>query len=128
MAGTALERGNGWSTRSSGSLFDQARTTLTSSADLQRFTAYQSAFNEVVERFNLLSLLGRLQTFPVGISSLLAKTMPVRNPFGSQNVVRSLPLPVCLGWAFLLTVIGWVAEACTSAGYRESLWVSERER
>ncbi len=52
------------------------------SSDLQRFTAYQAAFSEVLERFSLLSLLGRLQTFPVGISSLLAQTMPVKTPLG----------------------------------------------
>ena len=31
--------------------FSQMRTTLTSSSDLQRFTVYQSAFSEVLERF-----------------------------------------------------------------------------
>lgn len=87
--------------------FNQMRTTLTSSSDLQRFTAYQSTFSEVVERFNLLSLLGRLQTFPVGISSLLAQTMPVRTPLGSQDVVQITSLPGLLGLAFLFTVIGW---------------------
>jgi hypothetical protein len=87
--------------------FNQMRTTLTSSSDLQRFTAYQSTFSEVVERFNLLSLLGRLQTFPVGISSLLAQTMPVKTPLGSQDVVQITSLPGLLGLAFLFTVIGW---------------------
>jgi hypothetical protein len=87
--------------------FNRMRTTLTSSSDLQRFTAYQSTFSEVVERFNLLSLLGRLQTFPVGISSLLAQTMPVKTPLGSQDVVQITSLPGLLGLAFLITVIGW---------------------
>src|SRR5919106_987191 len=67
-------------------VFNQMRTTLTSSSDLQRFMAYQTAFSEVVERFNLLSLLGRLQIFPVGISSLLAQTLPVKTPLGSQEI------------------------------------------
>jgi hypothetical protein len=89
-------------------VFTQARTTLTSSADLQRFTEYQAAFGELVERFNLMSLLGRLQLFPVGISSLLAQTMPVETPLGAQSVVQITSLPGLLGLGFLLTFIGWV--------------------
>ena len=88
--------------------FSQMRTTMTSASDLQRFAVYQSTFNEMVERFNLLSLIGRLQTFPVGISSLLAQTMPVQNPLGSQDVVQITSLPGFLGLAFLFTVVGWV--------------------
>ena len=87
--------------------FSQMRTTMTSASDLQRFAVYQSTFNEMVERFNLLSLIGRLQTFPVGISSLLAQTMPVQNPLGSQDVVQITSLPGFLGLAFLFTVVGW---------------------
>src|SRR5215212_3582821 len=41
-------------------VFAQARLTLTSSADLRRFTDYQAAFGETIERFNLLSLTSRL--------------------------------------------------------------------
>jgi len=63
-------------------VFEQARTTLTSSSDLKRFTDFQSGFSEVMQRFNLLSLLGKLQTFPIGVSSLLAQTMPVKTPLG----------------------------------------------
>ena len=88
--------------------FSQMRTTMTSSSDLERFAVYQSAFGEMVERFNLLSLVGRLQTFPVGISSLLAQTMPVNTPLGSQDVVQITSLPGFLGLAFLFTVVGWV--------------------
>lgn len=89
-------------------LFNQARTTLTSAEDLQRFTAYQSAFIELVERFNLLSLLGKLQAFPVGISSLLAQIMPIGTPLGSQNVVQITSIPGLFGLAFVFTVFGWV--------------------
>jgi hypothetical protein len=85
------------------------RITLTSSSDVQRFTAYQAAFGEVVERFNLISLFGRLQAFPVGISSLLAQTMPIKTPLGSQAVVQVTSLPGLLGLGFLFTVVGWVA-------------------
>lgn len=89
-------------------MFDEARTTLTSSAELKRFTDFQSGFGEVIERFNLLSLLGKLQTFPIGISSLLAQTMPVKTPLGSQNVLQVSSLPGLIGLMFLLILIGWV--------------------
>lgn len=90
-------------------VFNQARTTLTSAADLQRFTGYQAAFGELLERFNLMSLLGKLQMFPVGISSLLAQTMPVETPFGSQDVVQVSSVPGLLVLAFLFIVTGWIA-------------------
>ena len=89
-------------------VFNQARTTLTSASDLQRFAAYQSAISELVQRFNLLSLLGRLQTFPVGISSLLSQTMPVETPFGSQNAVQITSITGLFGLVFLFTIMGWV--------------------
>ena len=90
-------------------VFNQARTTLTSSADLQRFTDYQAAFSELIKRFNLMSLLGKLQLFPVGISSLLAQTMPVETPFGSQPVVQVSSIPGLLGLTFLFILVGWIA-------------------
>jgi hypothetical protein len=89
-------------------MFNQARLTLTSSADLERFTGYQSVFGEMVQRFNLLSLLSKLQTFPIGVSSLLAQTMPAETPLGSQNVVQVSSLPGLVGLAFLFTVLGWI--------------------
>jgi hypothetical protein len=92
-------------------VFNQARTSLTSQADVERFTEYQAAFSELVERFNLLSLLGRLQTFPVGISSLLAQTMPVETPFGSQEVMPVSSAIGLLGLGFVLTILGWIAGA-----------------
>jgi len=78
-------------------MFDEARTSVTSPTDLKRFTDFQSGFSEVLERFNLLSLLGRLQTFPIGISSLLAQTMPVKTPLGLQAVVQVSSLPGLIG-------------------------------
>ena len=89
-------------------VFAQARNTITSAEDLQRFTAYQSAFIDMIERFNLLSLLGKLQAFPVGISSLLAQVMPVETPLGSQSVIHITSTPGFLGLAFLFTVFGWI--------------------
>jgi hypothetical protein len=90
-------------------VFAQARTPLTSSADLERFTEYQAAFGELIERFNLLSLLGKLQAFPVGISSLLAQIMPVETPLGAQSVVQISSAPGLLVLGFLLTIMGWMA-------------------
>jgi len=89
-------------------IFSQARTTLTSSADLKRFTDFQSAFIELIQHFNLLSLIGKLQTFPIGISSLLAQTMPIETPFGSQDVVQVTSLSSLIGLAFVLIVAGWI--------------------
>jgi len=89
-------------------IFNQARVSVTSSADLKQFVQIQTAFSDGVARFNLLSLLGKLQIFPIGVSSLLAKTMPVETPFGSQQVVEVSSSPVVIGLAFLLIVAGWV--------------------
>ena len=89
-------------------VFTQARTTVTSSADLERFTEYQAAFSELIERFNLLSLLAKLQAFPVGISSLLAQIMPVETPLGAQPVVQISSAPGLFMLGLLLTVIGWM--------------------
>jgi len=90
-------------------VFEQARTTLTSSSDLKRFTDFQSGFSEVMQRFNLLSLLGKLQTFPIGVSSLLAQTMPVKTPLGSQSVVQVSSFPGLIGLMFLFVLLGWIA-------------------
>lgn len=89
-------------------IFDQTRRTLTSSADVRRFTEFESLFNQTLEHFNLLSLLSRLQTFPVGISSLLARTMPVETPLGVQQVVQISSFPVLVGLVLLLVIGGWV--------------------
>jgi hypothetical protein len=86
----------------------QARQTIKSSADLQQFTEIQSVFSEMIAHFNLLSLLGRLQTFPIGVSSLLAQTMPVDTPLGSQKVVQISSIPGLIGLAFLLIVASWI--------------------
>ena len=99
-------------------MFDEARTSVTSPTDLKRFTDFQSGFSEVLERFNLLSLLGRLQTFPIGISSLLAQTMPVKTPLGLQAVVQVSSLPGLIGLMFLFILVGW------SAGGLYFRWVS----
>jgi hypothetical protein len=90
-------------------VFDEAQTTLTSSTDLKRFTDFQAGFSEIIDRFNLLSLLSRLQTFPIGVSSLLAQTMPIKTPLGSQDVVQISSAPALIGLVFLVVLIGWIA-------------------
>ena len=89
-------------------LFEDARRNLTSAADIRRFTEFQSIFSEIIERFNLFSLLAKLQTFPIGVSSLLAQTMPAQTPLGPQQVLQISSLPAVLGLAFLLVLAGWV--------------------
>lgn len=89
-------------------MFEQARLTLNSSTDMKRFTEFQSLFSELIGRFNLLSLLGKLQTFPIGVSSLLAQTMPVKTPYGSQPVLQVSSVAAFFGLGFLLMVAGWV--------------------
>ncbi|MGZ9234069.1 MAG: hypothetical protein ACXW4E_00965 [Anaerolineales bacterium] len=89
-------------------IFNQARLTLTSSAEAQQFAQFQSVFGQTLEHFNLLSLLGKLQMFPIGVSSLSAQTMPVETPFGSQLVVQVSSVPGLVGLAFLLVLGGWI--------------------
>lgn len=89
-------------------LFDQARNGLMSASDMQRIVGTQDLFMEMLERFNLLSLLGKLLTFPIGISSLLSGTMPVATPYGEQKVLQVSSLPVLVGLMFLLVLIGWI--------------------
>ena len=92
-------------------MFEQARQGMTSSADINRFAAFQSLFGELIERFNLWSLLGKLQMFPIGVSSLMAQTMPMETPFPSKMVMEISSLPVLLGLGFLLIIAGWVLGA-----------------
>jgi hypothetical protein len=92
-------------------IFDETRRTLTSSAEVSRFKEFESLFNQSLEHFNLLSLLSRLRTFPVGVSSLLVRTMPVETPFGLQPVVQISSLPGLIGLALLLIAGGWVLGA-----------------
>lgn len=89
-------------------VFDQARRGMASPADIQRIADAQALFLEGLERFNLLSLLGKLVMFPIGVSSLLAGTMPVATPYGEQLVLRVSSLPGLFILVFLLIPVGWV--------------------
>lgn len=100
-------------------LFEQARRGMAAPADLQRIAGAQASFMEALERFNLLSLLGKLVTFPIGVSSLVAETMPVAAPYGGQRVMQISSLPGFVGLVFLFILIGWVG------GGLYFRWVSE---
>jgi hypothetical protein len=99
-------------------MFEQARRGLTSQDDIQRFAGFQKIFDEGLQRFNLVSLLSKLQTFPIGISSLLARNMPADSPMGQNTVQVTSPL-VVLGYMFLLIIVGWIV------GGLYFRWVSE---
>jgi hypothetical protein len=100
-------------------MFDQARRGISTPTEVDRFAEFQALFLEMAERYNLFSLLGRLQTFPVGVSSLLAQTMPVETPLGAQPVMQVSSTPAMLGLGFVLVVAGWVL------GGLYFRWVSE---
>lgn len=90
-------------------LFERARLGLASAEDAQGFAQMQALFMDNLQRFNLVSLISRLQTFPIGISSLMAKTMPVDSPVGEQLTLQISSVWWLLAYMFVLVVIGWVA-------------------
>lgn len=91
--------------------FDQVRKGLASSEEIQQLTAFQQLVNEGLQHYNLVSLVARLQTFPVGISSLMAKTMPVGTPFGTENSTQlSSPLNL-LAYMLMLILVSLIIGA-----------------
>ena len=88
-------------------MFLQARRGVEVS-ELDRFLETQTSLLDLLQNFNLLSLLSKFRIFPIGISSLLAQTMPVETPLGEQNVVQISSVPLLLGIIIILTVIGWM--------------------
>ena len=92
-------------------VFDQLKKGLSTADEIKQLVAFQTLFNDWLQHFNLVSLVSRLQTFPVGISSLMAKTMPVTTPMGAGNGSQ-LSSPFTLtGYMFLLVMAGWVVGA-----------------
>jgi hypothetical protein len=89
-------------------LFEQAKRGMATPEDVKRLAAFQDLFSEGLKRFNLFSLITRLQTFPVGVSSLVARTMPVDSPMGREAVIQIPSLLPVLGTMFLLIVAGWI--------------------
>ena len=91
--------------------FDQVRKGMASPEEAKQLAVFQDVFNEGLQHYNLASLVSRLQTFPVGIPSLMAKTMPVDTPLGVSNPAQiSSPLSMS-GFVFLLVLLGWVLGA-----------------
>lgn len=100
-------------------LFEQARRGMSAPADLQRIAGAQASFMDALERFNLLSLFGKLVTFPIGVSSLISETMPIAAPYGGQRVMQISSMPAFVGLVFLFVLVGWVG------GGLYFRWVSE---
>jgi hypothetical protein len=88
-------------------MFLQARRGVPAS-EMNQFLETQTIFLDGLQSFNLLSLVSKFRTFPIGISSLLAQRMPVDTPFGEQSVMQISSLPLLIGIAFVLTTLGWV--------------------
>ena len=88
-------------------VLEQARRGV-ADGDLERFIQYQSLIMERLKDFNLLSLLSKVQIFPIGISSLSAQTLPVENPFGVSNVVIVSSIWVLFGMIFVLISFSWI--------------------
>jgi hypothetical protein len=89
--------------------FDRIRRGISTTAEVEQLAAVRDLLNEGLQHFNLLSLVARLQTFPIGISSLLAKTMPDGSPIAAESVTQ-IPSPLSLiGTMFLLVLAGWVS-------------------
>ena len=89
-------------------MFLQARRGVAAS-EMDQFLEAQTIFLDGLQSFNLLSLVSKLRTFPIGISSLLAQTMPAAGtPLGEQSIVQISSLPLLISIAFALTAMGWV--------------------
>lgn len=88
-------------------MFLQARRGVAAS-EMNQFLEAQTIFLDGLQSFNLLSLVSKFRTFPIGVSSLLAQKMPVETPLGEQSVVQISSLPLLIGIALVLTTLGWV--------------------
>jgi len=88
-------------------VFDQAQLGVASS-DLDGFIQNQNLILDRLQNFNLLSLLSKLQLFPIGISSLATQIQPVNNPLGMQDVFIISSIWLMLGLYFVLIPIGWI--------------------
>lgn len=89
-------------------IFVQARQNVTSATEIRRFAEFQLLFSEIAERFNLFSLLAKLQLFPIGVSSLMAQTMPGETPLRSEQILEVSSLPALVGLGFVIMLAGWV--------------------
>src|SRR5512139_2580372 len=91
--------------------FRQIQSSMGSPEQAQQIASLQGPFTEWLQNYNLFSLASRLFTFPVGISSLLAQTMPVDTPVG-LNWTSQVTSPLTLtGTVLLLVLVGWIVGA-----------------
>lgn len=88
-------------------MFQQAPLGI-AAPDAGQYLERQTLFMEILQKYNLFSLLTKIQIFPVGISSLSSEKMPVETPFGIQSVVQVSSLLELLGLSFILVLIGWI--------------------
>jgi len=76
-----------------------------------------------VDKFSRINLLAWIRTLPIGIPSLLSgnvpESLPLRTPFGVQDVIQVSSILGMLGWLVLLTLVGWVG------GGLYFRWISE---
>ena len=91
--------------------FDQVRRGLTTADETKQLTVFQNLFLEGLQHYNLVSLIARLQTFPIGISSLMAKTLPADTPVGLGTSTQMTSPFSLVGYVFLLILLGWVIGA-----------------
>ena len=90
------------------SLLSQATQSMTGS-DLEIFIQRQTQFFDKLQDFNLLSLLSKsLWWFPVGISSLSARTLPATNPVNGPNSIAISSIWILLGLVIVLIPLGWI--------------------
>jgi len=69
-------------------------------------TTLQQFWNSFLGQFNLLSFL---RTYPVGITSLMAISMPIKTPFGLPFDLEFRSLSMLLGVSISLLVVGLVS-------------------
>ena len=105
-------------------IFLQARRGVEVS-ELDRFLETQTSLLDILQDFNLLSLISKFRMFPIGISSLLSQTMPVETPLGEQSVVQISSVPLLIGIIFILTIIGWLVGGLYFRGIRNALGQEE---
>lgn len=98
-------------------IFMQARRGVTAS-EVDRLLEAQTVFLGNLENFNLLSLVSKFRAFPIGVSSLIAQTMPVNTPFGEQTIMQISSTPLFITLVFVLMFVGWI---CGGLYFR---WVS----
>lgn len=90
------------------SLLSQVTQSMTGS-DMEVFLHWQTQFLDKLQDFNLLGLLSKpLWWFPVGISSLSARTLPATNPLNGPNSIAFSSMWILLGTVIVLIPLGWV--------------------